>query len=571
MTGRPFPPAAGKRPAWELAVVLGFTALTVLIFLGKAYHMDEPLYLPAAWHILKDPLHPFSFEFNYYGRSLPYREINNTPPVIMYLLALGLKLTGGGERAMRLFFLPFDLAAAAGLYLLAGRFLFRPLLPVLIVLACPAYWINMAHLMPEKLVLAFGLWGLYGIIRWSDGRDAEQGHGAFGAWFWSSAGLMALAVLSKYNAVVLVGAGAGYAVLRGAPWRRVAAWGGLACSGLAAYLALDAFSGGAAPGAAWLVTRQASDMPTSALSHRLRSILAFLGGGGLVTAAWPFFVWRPTGKGLVLAAALLLCLFSPFLDLGPVRAVDRLTGILLSAGALLLLARAALAWGKVPGWELWLPWLGLGLAAAFSYWSVMARTVLLAIPPAVFCLAVLLESRMPARRYAALCLASLAAVFSVGLALSAVDARYADSQRTLAREISERYLDAGRPLPMVGGGGTPAPEPPGAGRRVWFTGHWGLQYYLERAGAKGLDVSAGGWDSVRAGDVVVVPSVNTNIIRPHRKVLANVTRAEVSSSIPARLMCASGCEAGFYSNVMGFLPFSLSAEPVDTHEIVEAL
>ncbi|MFA6317346.1 MAG: hypothetical protein WC943_08000, partial [Elusimicrobiota bacterium] len=142
----------------ELAAVLAFAALLALPFLGKAWHADEPLYLPVARHILADPIHPFAFELNYYGRSVPYREINNTPPLIMYLLALGLKLTGGAEWAMRLAFLPFDLAAAAALYLLAARFLARPLLPVLITLVAPAYWINMGHLMPEKLVLAFGLW-----------------------------------------------------------------------------------------------------------------------------------------------------------------------------------------------------------------------------------------------------------------------------------------------------------------------------------------------------------------------------------------------------------------------------
>ncbi|MBI4678395.1 MAG: glycosyltransferase family 39 protein [Elusimicrobia bacterium] len=536
----------------ELAAVLLFAAMTVLLFIGKAYHADEPLYLPAAWHILEDPLHPFAFELNYYGRNAPYREINNTPPLIMYVMAVGLKATGGREWGMRLFFLPFDLAAAAGLFFLAARFLSKPLLPVLIVLASPAYWINMAHLMPEKLVLAFGLWGLYGVVRW-----VEDGSPRTGAWYWASAGLMALATLSKYNAGVLLLAGAGYAVLRGSPWRRVAGWCCLGLSGLALYFLADLTSGGRAPGAAWLVTRQAMDLPTSALSHRLRSLLAFLGGGTLVAAAWPFLAQRPSPRVLALLGAAVLFLFSPFLDIGPVRGVDRLTGILLSVGSLWLF-RVMLR--PVPGdrarpgrtgQALWLPWLLAGLAGVLLYWSVMARTVLLMVPPAVFALATVLEGRLSHRRYAGLCLVSLVVTVLLGVSLAAVDYRYAASQRQVASEVADRYL--------------------AKGRKAWCAGHWGLQYYLERAGARTLDSSRGGWDEARPGDIVIVPSVNTNILRPNRRVFANVTRVAVSSPIPLRLICASRCEGGFYSNVMGFLPFSLSLDPVDAHEFVEVL
>ena len=96
----------------ELGLVAAFTAAAFLPWMGKAFHVDEQLYLPAARQILREPLRPLDFEFNWYGQSVPYRQINNTPPVLHYLLAGALKLTGGGEFAMRLCFLPFDLAAA---------------------------------------------------------------------------------------------------------------------------------------------------------------------------------------------------------------------------------------------------------------------------------------------------------------------------------------------------------------------------------------------------------------------------------------------------------------------------
>ncbi|MBI5623096.1 MAG: hypothetical protein HY924_04890 [Elusimicrobia bacterium] len=537
---------AGSARAWELAAALAFAALTVLLFINKAYHADEPLYLPAARHILADPLHPFAFELNYYGRSVPYREINNTPPLLMYLLAGALKLTAGREWGMRLCFLPFDLAAAAALYLLAARFLKRPLLPVLIVLATPAYWINMGHLMPEKLALASGLWGLVGLLRWTD--PEEPGGAGRRAAFWWSSGCMALALLSKYNAAALLLAGAAAGLLRGAGLRKVALWAVVGCAGLAAYLAADFLCGGAAAKAAWMVTRQAEALPTAAWSHRLRSLLAFLGGGAVVTALWPLFLKRLDPRRLAVVAIFCFVLFSPFLDLGSVRSVDRATGIALAFGTVVLFGAVL---RPCPGRNLWLPWLAAGLAVCAVYWSVMARTVLLAVPPAVFLLAGLLEADLSERRGTALQAASLALVFCLGLSLAWVDAGYAASQRSLAHDVASRYLSQGR--------------------RVWVTGHWGLQYYLESAGGRSLDLGRGGWDEVRPGDVVVVPRVNTNVIRPNRRLLADVKVQETSSSVPLRLLCSGRCEGGFYSSVMGFLPFSLSLEPVDTHEIVEVL
>ncbi|MBI4386876.1 MAG: glycosyltransferase family 39 protein, partial [Elusimicrobia bacterium] len=122
------------------------------------------------------------------------RALNNTPPLFPYLLAVALKITGGSEWAMRLAFLPFDLALACGLYALARRFLARPLLPVLIVLACPAFVVGSNLLYPDKMSTAFGVIALVGFLKGS--QENHQG------WFWGSALIAAAAMLCKYAAVV---------------------------------------------------------------------------------------------------------------------------------------------------------------------------------------------------------------------------------------------------------------------------------------------------------------------------------------------------------------------------------
>jgi hypothetical protein len=94
---------------------------------------------------------------------------------------------------------------------------------------------------------------------------------------------------------------------------------------------------------------------------------------------------------------------------------------------------------------------------------------------------------------------------------------------------------------------------------------------MERAGAEPLDASRGGWDEVRPGDIVVVPRVNSNQVRPARRMRARVARLTVEGPLPVRLISGWTGEGGFYSSVTGFLPYSLSDEPLEEYELVEPL
>jgi hypothetical protein len=521
-------------------VVAFFTAATLAPFWGKAFHVDEPFFLAIARHILQDPWHPLAFEFNWYGRSVPMAGINNTPPLLAYLLAGLWKLTAGREWAMRACLLPLDLASSWSLYLLAARFLKRPLLPTLIVLAAPAYLINMNHLMAEKLMAAFVFPALYALVR---GVDDESPR-----WFWTSAVLLAAALMSKYAALFAVLPIAVYALRKGVPRARLLAYLVMAGLPAAAYVL-----GSRAWGAAWEVTAAAARLPTASWPHKLRSLAAFLGGCGVVTALWPLLWLRRRGTVLAVSAGLALLLFLPGLDLAPlVRSVDRLTGWLLAAGGI---AGVWLLWKDGRGDAdrgLWLPWVfSVLFLQAGLYWSVMSRQMLFLLPPLVFGLAARLEADLAPGRCRRIMLVSVAATVSLSLCLALVDCRYASAQKGLAREVRRTYIDSGR--------------------RVWFVGHWGLQHYLEAAGARQLDASRGGWDDVRAGDVVVVSRVNSNPIPLPGRRLANVREYRIGTPIPLRLISGWTGEAGFYSNVTGFLPYSLSAEPLEEFRIIEIL
>ena len=491
--------------------------------------MDEPLFLAVARQVNRDPLHPLSCVFNWYGRASPMAEINNTPPLPHYLLALALRLSGGGEFLTRALFFPFALAAGWGLLALAARFLKKPLWPTLIVLAGPGWALNMPHVMPEGVMAGFALPALWLAAVAADDGDARA--------FWGSAALAALALLTKYNALFLLPPVLVYLRSRGTAWRRLAAWAAAVLSGVGLYQLRSWIAGGAAVRAAATVLSQSAVMRTSAPTHKARALLAFTGGLGLVVAAWGTRL-SPSRRALLWTGGACALLFGPWFDLAPlVRPVDRLTGFLLAWGTCVT-AWTLLSGPRTRGTALWVPWIAAVAVLQWAYWAIVARFVVFLVPPLVFWLWERLEAERPSE-LAPLGRAGFGAALAFTLALGAVDWTYAAAQKSAAA----RTLARGRP--------------------VWCASHWGLQEYLVAGGARQLDWTAGGWDEVRPGDSVVLARANSNPLKPERPVLADVSVLRVDSPIPLRLISGWTGEGGFYSSMTGFLPWSLSAEPVD--------
>lgn len=525
-------------------MVLLFASAVSLAFLTKPFHMDEAFFLAVARNILHQPLHPLSFMYNWWGTPLPAWSMNSNSLILPYMLAAALRVTGGGEVLMRLCFVPFDLAAAAALYLLACRFLSRPLGPTIIALATPAYLINMNLLMPEKILAFVAFSGLYALVR---GAQEERRD-----WYFASAILLGCAMALKYYAVFLFLPALCYSFHMRVPPRRIASYLLIAMAPIALYFAVDGLLGWIMTHAALAVIRPSSDGGWSRWPHKTRSILAFCGGGGLVTAFWPYLVLKKREfPALASAFAVVFFIFLPTWDAISVRSVDRLTGILFSAGTLLGFLRLAWFMDRGRGWALWSGWTLGGLLLLILYPSVVTRLVAFTIPPLIFASAEALESGWSSRRLERLYAASFCGVMAISIAAAAVDHRYAAAQKEVAEEVRRMYI--------------------AKGAKVWFTGHWGLQYYLEQAGAVALDRRRGGWDQAKPGEVVVSPLVNAEIIRPGKPLRSNVRTLQADSAVPLRLMSAGGCQGGFYTSVWGFLPFCLSLEPVDTFSIVELI
>jgi len=113
--------------------------------------------------------------------------------------------------------------------------------------------------------------------------------------------------------------------------------------------------------------------------------------------------------------------------------------------------------------------------------------------------------------------------------------------------MSNGYRDAARALINL-------PRPPG--RPLWFGGHWGWQYELEKLGAKSLSTET---DDLVEGDVIVVAAGAASSNLPSDFWWRAMDISTYSIEIPTVFRLSDDYYwAGFYSNFFGPLPFSLS-------------
>ena len=88
---------------------------------------------------------------------------------------------------------------------------------------------------------------------------------------------------------------------------------------------------------------------------------------------------------------------------------------------------------------------------------------------------------------------------------------------------------------------------------IWFQGHWGFQYYMESLGHRPFDYRG---SDVSRGDIVIVPTNNTNTSRPAEGAVRLDHTVELESSRWLATMNPS-VGAGFYAEIWGPLPFAV--------------
>jgi len=193
-----------------------------------------------------------------------------------------------------------------------------------------------------------------------------------------------------------------------------------------------------------------------------------------------------------------------------------------------------------------------GFATYFN-WTTNGRTIL----PMVPAVGILVARRINAfssrgenpeirRRL----LPFLPALF-LALAVTWADTTLADVQRSAAHAIIEDL----QPHPRTRiAPGKAHKMPPG----IWFMGHWGFQWYMEKQGARALDFEKA---QARFGDFLVVPINNTNIQQPPFPPFLFIKKYRFNSCRWLGTMQKQPVGAGFYATVWGPLPFVFGRIP----------
>jgi len=533
--------------AWGALAVGGALA----VFLGKAFHIDDPLFLWTARQISAAPGDFFGFELNWLGHQAPMPTAMMNPPLVSYYLAAAMRVLGSSEIAIHAALLVLPVAAALGTASLARRMGADPAIAVVATAATPAFLVAGTSAMSDMMLLAFWVWA---VDQWLLGvREARA------AALLRAGALVAAATVAKFYGVALVallGAHALAARRSGSAPPLLPLLAALAMP----LLALVAYEG---------VTIHLYGAPhfsaAMAYAARTRALLAFaplgsalvglLFAGGCLASALCFapllWSWRAIAAGLALGAVA-AALLARGVDLGAGSlavpggpgALLLLQAAVLAAAGLGILALAALdLWRSrdADGLLLALWVAGTFAFAAFLNWCDSSR-VNLPMAPAV---GLLIARRLASRPACARGSLAAAAVASLALAIGVADAdaRLADSAREAAQQIADRY------------GGREG--------RLWFLGHWGFQYYLEQRGGSAVDVMR---SLLLPGDVVVIPLNNTNVFFLPAKRVEPLETLE----IPVRSWLATmntWVGAGFYSSVFGPLPFVFGAIPAERYEV----
>jgi 4-amino-4-deoxy-L-arabinose transferase-like glycosyltransferase len=535
---------AARYPKWTLALA---TLAALLPFLAKPFNIDDPLFIWAAHQIHAHPLNPYGFNVEWGYKEFPMARVTENPPLACYYTALAAGIFGWSEVGLHLAFLLPAIAVVLGTYRLARHFCQSPGLAALLTLFTPVFLVSGMTVMCDMLMLALWIWA---VALWVEGMARKSS-----ALLAGSGLLVSLAIVTKYYGVCLIPLLAAYGWILN---RRPGSWALVLLIPIVTVCLYQAATasiyGSGLFGAAAHYAGFAKEH--YGFSKASACLLGLTFTGGCVASAVFFvpLIWRPTPLVLGIAASFTAVFFFiartilpkyPAIEKSSQTFVE-IQMVVWALAGLSILALAIVEVYRRPDAQSWLLalWVwGTFLFAALINWTVNGRSILPMVPAAALLIARRCEKRNPARLGSAVACLAISAL--VSLLVVWADASLAGAVWNVSEQVAVKYNPA-----------------PGA---HWFQGHWGFQYYLQEFGWSPVDFK----DSpVKLGDVIAVPSNNTNLLPPDpaRSVLLDTFAAGGLSSLATMNETAG---AGFYSSVWGPLPFAFGRVPPESADVYQ--
>lgn len=525
----------------SLLILTALTLVCLVPFSGKAFHMDDPLFLWSAQQIVHHPGDPYGFDLVWYFIRMPMWAVTKNPPLACYYAAIVGSVAGWSEHAMHIAFLIPALALILGTYQLARHFTRQPLLAAAITLVAPAVMVSATSVMCDTLMLALWIWAA---IFWIKGLDPPKP-----LYLFASAILISASALTKYYGVSLVPLLLAYSLFRR---RRIDARLWYLLIPIAALIqyqlwTIHLYGQGLLSDAVSYTFDESTDQ--SGLFAQLLLGLSFAGGCTLpalffAPLLWPWKKWIAPAATAAFAALFFylgwIHIASDFTLAHPGEVSLQLALFVLSGMVVLILTMTDL-WQRRDADSLFLAlWvLGTFTFAAFINWTLNARSVLPLVPAVSILIARRIESAKLSRVRLAI---PLAACCLLSLWVTCGDAAFANSARRAADMIHDKTAG-----------------PPGT---LWFAGHWGFQFYMQQYGAQPYDQKTN-WS--HPGEILIMPDNNSNLFELPSPVIVDTVEIPMSLGVTTS-RGTSG--AGFYSSVWGPLPFSFGPVPAEHYSFI---
>jgi 4-amino-4-deoxy-L-arabinose transferase-like glycosyltransferase len=473
----PQPAATRAQDRSDLRLLGWVTLLSLGLFVGRPFNIDDPLFVWTARQIQAHPADFYGFELNWYDYAAPASSIIKNPPLTSYYLAAAGALFGMGETSLHVAMLLPNVALLVGIYQLARSFCQQPRFAALCALGTPALLVSATTVMCDTMMLAFWCWAL---VVWLAAMQSQRL-----AWFCLAGLLIGLSTLTKYFGVALVPLLLADVVVR--PQRERGHWWlvtiAIPLFMLAAYGAYTSHLYGQslfADAANYAQTLRESAVPLS-VAQAIR-VLIFVGGCFFTLLCFVpgLCSWRE--YAILVGLAMTLFVILTFWQQGGPLPPHGETTRLLQAGQAALFVTAALWIGWLTVADLYRRrdrcalvlalWIGGTVLFAVKFnWTLSARALLPLAPALGIVVARRWDDRpkpLPATSNLQTSLVAVAIALSMLVAWG--DTSLARANKLAARTLVERYQRDDSPL--------------------WFQGHWGFQYYMQALGARHIDITS---------------------------------------------------------------------------------
>lgn len=530
----------------SLSIIILFAILTGIPFINQAFHIDDTNFLYITKQILRDPLRPYSFNINWLGKEDYAFNILCNPPLGPYYSALIIKVFGESERILHIAYMLFTLLSGIFMYFLAKRFTRQALVSSLLLLSSPAFMVMSHTIMPDVALLSLYLGGISLFIYGFD--KAKYGLLVLAGIF------MGLASLARYSGLTVFFIAIFYALLQERKISLKAI--------IPVFLGCLIFFGWCAHNI--IVYKKphffaASNfqLVTLTLEEILAKLEALLGYIGSTTIFFISLLTVFLKNSSYRKAFLVICtvgLYFAIIIKMRYAYTALQSGII--AGFMVIplyfffiLANKVINNDKYKKEHIFLfVWMSFILLFSSTIYFVAVKHILLLLPALIILFVNMAEDEWKNAIQPYIVITVLLTTLS-GFAISYADYKYANVYRDFAIKNAARYKTSQN--------------------TVWFAGHWGFQYYMEKLGYAALEDTG---YSLRNGDFIIVP-----ILAEHKwptKLLQDRIKLQdiykYNSYFPIRTMSRSK-NFNFYTNkifsVPMFLAYYFSRKELETFAV----